>query len=286
MNATLTTLALLGCVAMGLAPEAQAQQVPSDGRLAGVRGAGRSPDPGARASLDSVIVAEARLVVSAGRVDLYADQVAVDPELAALADRAVAEMERIAGRRWDVETLGARITLVVSSRVTVSHVWRGYEHPADPRPILFLNPRVARLSLDGRNATYAHELAHLLTWRFHSHSLREGVADYLALAVHPGAGVGPNPDGYGADAPSRPPEIIAVLGTTAPAPATVSSDERLRRDYYHASYLVARCLIARGGIARFWEVYDAPDPAAAMQRVYAASRETLVSQALSGQDCG
>jgi hypothetical protein len=58
-------------------------------------------------------------------------------------------------------------------------------------------------------------MAHLLTWRFQSHTLREGLADYLALQVHPGAGVGPNVDGYDWSSPI-PSDVVEYLGTTRP----------------------------------------------------------------------
>lgn len=231
-------------------------------------------------NLDTRLLREARPVAVRGRIAVFADGVDVDTAFATVADRALVEMERRSGRRWDEATLGPQVRVIVASRVTVSHVWRGYEHPQDPQPILYLNPRVARLAFSGRNATYAHELAHLLTWRYHSHTLREGIADWLALALHPGAGVGPNVEGY-ANPPAVTPDILAVLGTTAPAPASLSTDATVRSAYYYASYRFVEFLIARGGIERFWRVYDAADPAAAMPSEYGASREELVRLAFT-----
>jgi len=154
-------------------------------------------------------------------------------------------------------------------------VWRGYEHPSDPKAVLFLNPRVAEAALGGANATYAHELAHLLTWRFHSHTLREGLADYLALQLHPGAAVGPNIQGY-ASPPSVAPEIEDYLGTTKAPPIAVTSDIAFRRAYYYASYRFVRYLIERAGIAVFLTLYDAKDPESEFQRLYGAGRKELV----------
>lgn len=81
---------------------------------------------------------------------------------------------------------------MVTTKVRVSHVWQGYAHQADPRAVIFLNPRAYHGARTGSNATLAHELTHLFTWRYGSHSLREGLADFVARAVMPGAAVGPS----------------------------------------------------------------------------------------------
>jgi hypothetical protein len=146
---------------------------------------------------DAQIAEQAVRVASGARVELFQHGLTVDAALLKVADQALDRMETVLGRRLDEPTLGPKVRIYVSASVTVSHVWRNYDHPRDPRPILFLNPRVARGALIGADATYAHEMAHPLTWRYHSHTLREGLADYLAVQVHPGAGIGPNPHGYG-----------------------------------------------------------------------------------------
>jgi hypothetical protein len=104
---------------------------------------------------------------------------------------------------------------------------------------VFLNPRVYQAALRGTDATYVHEMAHLLTWRFQSHTLREGLADYLALQVHPGVGVGPNVDGYDWSSPI-PTAVVAYLGTTRPPPQIPHTDS-----------------IAE--FARFWDTHDLTD---------------------------
>lgn len=130
----------------------------------------------------------------------------------------------------------------------------------------------------GTNATYAHELAHLLTWRYHSHTLREGLADYLALQLHPRAGVGPNFLGYGSP-PAVPPEIADYLGTTRPPPEAVISDAQFRRAYYYASYRFVRYLIGRADMATFLKLYEAEDPGAEVSRLYGASLQELIAAA-------
>ena len=232
--------------------------------------------PGIRgnAESDERIAEEAQLIASSARVDLYTHGVVVDPELVELAERALVQMEGLLGRPLDGATLGPRVRIYVAAAINVSHVWRGYAHPSDPRAVVFLNPIVARRALSGANATYAHELAHLLAWRYRSHTLREGLADWLALQVHPGAGVGPNFAGYDPP-PDVPSEVMQYLGTTRPPPSAVRDDIRFRRGYYYASYRFVRFLIERAGMAAFLELYDAENPEGEFVRLYGAGREAL-----------
>ena len=98
------------------------------------------------------------------------------------------------------------------------------------------------------------------------------------LQIHPGAGVGPNADGY--ERPARvPPEIVECLGTTRPAPPWVTTDRSYRRMYYFASYRFVKCLIERGGMALFMKLYDAKDTEAELPVLYGASRQELIRQA-------
>src|ERR1043165_7206207 len=120
------------------------------------------------ATPDGLIVREAQLAASSGRIDLFQHGiVAVDPKLAEAAERALARMEGLLGRKLDEATLGPRVRIYVSSSTVVSHVWRGYSHPSDPQGAVFLNPRVAEAALRGTNATSAPELAPLLAWRYY-----------------------------------------------------------------------------------------------------------------------
>lgn len=224
---------------------------------------------------DEQIIREAQLVTSGARVDLFQHGSSVDPALVDAAESALTRMEALLGRKLDQSALGPRVRIYVSASTSVSHVWRGYEHPSDPKGVVFLNPRAAEAALRGANATYAHELAHLLTWRFYSHTLREGLADFLALQIHPGAGVGPNIQGYTSPPPVAP-EIEEYLGTTKAPPVAVTSDAAFRRGYYFASYRFVRFLIERAGITVFLKLYDARDPESEFQRLYGATRKELV----------
>lgn len=236
------------------------------------------PLPAPRA-VDAQIMREARLVASSGRVDLYAHRISIGPELALASERAITQMEGILGRRWDAQALGERVRVYVSSETRGSHVLGGYEHQNNPQAILFLNPLVARMALTGKNATYAHELAHLLTWRFHSHTLREGLADFLALQLHPGAAVGPNREGY-SNFPPVAEGIPELLGTAAAPPAALGHDQGFRESYYASSYRLVRHLIELGGLPKFLELYSARDPESAYERLYGQSRSFLVAAAL------
>jgi hypothetical protein len=224
---------------------------------------------------DGQIIEEATLVASGERVEVFQHGVPVDPAFLQLAEQAYSRLDALTGRQFDTVTLGPKIRIYVSSAVTISHVWRGYDHPREPRGLVFLNPRVYQAALRGTNATYVHEMAHLLTWRFQSHTLREGLADYLALQVHPGAGVGPNVDGYDWSSPI-PSDVVEYLGTTRPSPPWLVSDASRRRAYYFASYRFVKLLIDKGGMSVFLKLYEADNPEVECAKLYGASREALV----------
>ena len=227
---------------------------------------------------DAQIVEQAQLVASGERVEIYQHGLRVDPAVLKLAEDAYRQLETLTGRKLDTATLGPKIRIYVSDSVGISHVWRGYQHPHDPKGIIFLNPRVYLGALSGRNAIYVHEMAHLFTWRYQSHTLREGLADYLALRVLPGAAVGPNPDGYNSSL-RIPAEVLEYLGTTKPPPAWVVSDPRMRVAYYFASYRFVNYLVENGGMERFLALYDSENPESEMAKLYGASREDLIRRA-------
>ena len=232
----------------------------------------------ARTASDAQIVAQADLVVAGDRVEIHQHGVNVNPAFLKVAEDAYGRLEGLTGRRLDTATLGPRIRIYVSDAVTISHVWKGYAHPTDPKAIVFLNPRVYAGALRGINATYAHEMTHLFTWRYHSHTLREGLADYLALTIHPGAGVGPNPHGYDRSMTISP-EIVECLGTTKPAPAWLATDAGSRQAYYFASYRFVKHLVDKAGMELFMKLYDSERPEADIVTLYGVTRETLIRSA-------
>jgi hypothetical protein len=228
-----------------------------------------------RSANDADIVHHAVLVVSGDHVEIFQLGVSVAPAFLKTAEDAYRQLEALTGRPLDTATLGLKVRIYVADAVTISHVWRGYQHPKDPKGLVFLSPRVYQAALRGTDATYAHEMAHLFTWRYHSHTLREGLADYLALKIHPGAGVGPNADGYGGL--SRiPPEVIDHLGTTKPAPSWLTRDPYYRRVYYFASYRFVKYLIDKAGMDVFMKLYDSDSPETEFAKLYGAAREELI----------
>ena len=106
---------------------------------------------------------------------------------------------------------------------------------------------------------------------------RQGLADYLALQVHPGAGVGPNADGD--DRRMTIPEVAECLGTTKAPPAWLGSDIDLRRAYYFASYRFVRALIEQAGMTTFLRLYDSDSTENELVTLYGATREELVRRA-------
>lgn len=172
-----------------------------------------------------------------------------------------------------------RTELARSAATRISHLLWGYGHPKDPQAVVFLSPVVAQLALTGRNATYAHELAHLLTWRYHSHTLREGLADHLALQLHPGAAVGPRRDSPESNVPAVE-AVVELLGSTAPPPDRLLQDPDFRRSYYASSHRLVQHLIRTGGLDKFLALYASPDPEAAFIQLYGQDRRSAVAAAL------
>ena len=158
---------------------------------------------------DAQIVAQAELVASGAYVEIYQHGTAIDPAFLKVMESAYEEVQRVTGLKLDTATLGPKVRVYVSDAVSISHVWKGYQHPTDPKAVIFLNLRVYQGAMSGKNATHVHELTHLFTWRYNSHTLREGVADYVALKVFPGAAVGPNPAGDSARL-AIPPEVVEL----------------------------------------------------------------------------
>jgi hypothetical protein len=133
--------------------------------------------------------------------------------------------------------------------------------------------------MSSKNATHVHELTHLFTWRYNSHTLREGIADYVALKILPGAAVGPNPGGNSTrlDIPS---EIVELLGTTKPPPEWVSTDPIRRGAYYFASYRFVKYLIETKDMETFWRLYQSENPENDIKRLYGLDRREAVQAAL------
>lgn len=144
---------------------------------------------------DEQIVGQGQLIASGKYVEIYQHGVKVDPSFLKIMESPYEQVAALTSLKLDTAALGPKVRVYVLDAVRVSHVWRGYQHSSDPKGVIFLNPRVYFGAMSGQNATHIHELTHLFTWRFNSHTLREGIADYVARTILPGAGVGPNPGG-------------------------------------------------------------------------------------------
>ena len=195
-----------------------------------------------------------------------------------LTEDAYQKLEQLMGVRLDTAALGPKVRIYISDFVSVSHVWKGYDHPKDPKGIIFLNQRPYLGALKGTNATYIHEMTHLFSWRFQSHTLREGLADYMALKILPGTGVGPSPEGYDWSTPI-PSEVIEYLGTTRPPPQWVTIDPVKRRAYYFASYRLVKYLIDTKGLETFKKLYKSDSPETEVRNLYGLTREEAIRAA-------
>ena len=231
---------------------------------------------------DAQIVAQAELVASGTHMEIYQHGATIDPSFLKVMESAYEQVQSVTGLKLDTATLGSKVRVYVSDAVIISHVWKGYQHPTDPKAIIFLNLRAYQGAMSGKNATHVHELTHLFTWRYNSHTLREGVADYVALKVFPGAAVGPNPAGDSARL-NIAPEILELLGTTKPPPEWVSTDALRRSAYYFASYRFVKYLIERKDIETFWKLYTSENPEIDLKTLYGLERTEAVQAALGAR---
>ncbi len=234
-----------------------------------------------RGTSDEQIVGQAELIASSTHVEIYQHGMAVNPSFLKIMESAYGQVEKVTGLKLDTATLGPKVQVYVSSAVRISHVWRGYDHPSDPKAAIFLNPRAYSGALSGKNATHIHEMTHLFTWRFNSHTLREGIAHYVALTILPGAAVGPNL--AGGSPPDITQEILDHLGTTRPPPGWLSTDLNRRTAYYFASYRFVKYLIETRGMETFMKLYAAEDPEVAIRSLYGISREEAVRAAIGAR---
>ena len=231
---------------------------------------------------DAQIVARAEPVASGTNIEIYQYGAAVDPSFLKVMESVYEQVERVTGLKLDTATLGPKVRVYVSNAIRVSHVWRGYDHPIDPKAIIFLNLRVYHGAMSGKNATHVHELTHLFTWRYNSHTLREGIADYIALKIFPGTAVGPNSGGDAAR-PNIPPEVLEYLGTTKPAPEWVSTDLLRRGAYYFASYRFVKYLVELKDMETFWKLYASENPEINIKSLYGLERTEAVQAALEAK---
>jgi hypothetical protein len=234
-----------------------------------------------RAVSDEQIVAQGQMVASGTYIEIYQHGVRVERALLKVMESAYEQVQKTTGLKLDTATLGPKVRVYVSDAIAISHVWKGYQHPRDPKSIIFLNSRAYQGAMNGQNATYIHELTHLFTWRYNSHTLREGFADYVALKILPGAAVGPNPAG---ESPGQiPAEVLEHLGTAKPPPEWASTDPVKRRAYYFASYRFVKFLIEAKGIETFIKLYMSEKPETDIKSLYEIDRDEAIKVALAAK---
>ncbi|MEO0013101.1 MAG: hypothetical protein RLZZ535_1490 [Cyanobacteriota bacterium] len=153
----------------------------------------------------------------------------------------------------------SKIKIYISNKIQFSHVLGGYNHFKNPQPIIFLNERSFFGAIKEVNATYIHEMVHLFTWNYHSHTLREGLADYCALKLKPNTAIGPVPATQLVEIDQFR-EILKYLGTTKKPPRRLKIDSDFRRNYYLASRCFVKYIIDLIGIQKFMTIYDSAKP--------------------------
>lgn len=231
---------------------------------------------------DAIVLNKAKLVSQTDRVEVYRDDMDVEEGLIAAIDQFYVAIESQLGRKFDVATLGKKIKVVVSNNVRVSHVWRGYQHMNDPQAVIFLNARAYNGFKTKSNATLVHEMTHLFTWRYNSHSLREGIADYVARAVMPGTAVGPNEANVTI---TRVDWAFKYLGSNHPAPSELTTDAEFRKQYYFLSYVFVKALIEKTSMAEFLKFYDSPYSDNLFESTFKVKRLDLICELKLGTEC-
>jgi hypothetical protein len=231
---------------------------------------------------DATILNRAKLVSQTDRIEVYRDDGDVDEGGASAVDYLYMAIENKLGKKFDTDTLGKKVKVIVSNHVRVSHVWRGYQHMSDPQAVIFLNLRAYNGFKSKTNATLVHEMTHLFTWRYNSHSLREGIADYVARAVMPNTAVGPND----ANAVSTPVDwAFKYLGSNMPAPLELTTDAEFRKNYYFSSYIFVKALIERTSMTDFLKFYESSYSDALFESTFKIKRLDLICELNLATNC-
>jgi hypothetical protein len=191
-----------------------------------------------------------------------------------LADRladGVGVVERRVGVRFDTSHYGQdRIEYFVARDIRRSHVLGGYEHPKHRQPYVFLPLRMVRAGID----PYLHETTHIILWKYGSHTLREGLADFVhSSEPRFGGGINRIADGVFdrssaervAAETLRTPiggQLLAAMGANG-IPGNDLALGPSRREYYVAAYAFVAFLLDAVPMERFVELYTQDDVEAA-----------------------
>jgi len=228
---------------------------------------------------DKSIIKWTPLVARGQWVDIYTDIDSYEADkLAHMADCSYQHIQKKFSLKYNHDLLGERIKIYCSNAVKVSHVYGGYLQPEQPLGKIFLNLRSALGAIQGNNATYIHEMAHLFAWNFHSHSLREGLADYIASKLHNSSvSIGPVPaDFILAEGDLK--RYSRYWATVKNPPRKLKTDIEFRRAYYFSCRLFVTYLIQSFGFGKFMSLYDSPQPEIDLEHIYKKKRCELVAQ--------
>ena len=230
---------------------------------------------------DKTVIKRTPLVATGQLVDVYSDLDDFEAEeLVRLTEQAYQQIKKTFKFQYDHPRLGETIQIYCSDAVKVSHVHGGYLQAKEPLGRIFLNPRSAFGSVQGVNSTYIHELAHLFTWDLCSHTLREGLADFVASSLHQGSAIGPVPADF-----ALPNEELAryskYWATTKTPPRKLKTDIDFRRGYYFSSRLFVTYLIEQSGLDAFMKLYASTEPDLEMTSIYGQSRQALVAECMA-----
>lgn len=226
---------------------------------------------------DKTVIKRTPLVATGRFVDVYSDLDDFEAsELVRLTEQAYEKIKRAFKFQYDHPRLGDRIQIYCSDAVKVSHVHGGYLQTKEPLGRIFLNSRSAFGAVQGVNSTYIHELAHLFTWNFCSHTLREGLADFVASSLHHGSAIGPVPVDFvlPKDEFRR---YSKYWTTTKTPPRKLKTDIDFRRGYYFSSRLFVTYLIEQSSLDAFMKLYASPEPEEEILSIYGQSRQALVA---------
>ena len=226
---------------------------------------------------DKTVIKHTPLVAAGKFVDVYSDlNDFADDDLVRLTEKAYQQINTTFKFEFDHRLLGDRIQIYCSDAVKVSHVHGGYLQAKKPLGRIFLNSRSAFGAVQGENSTYIHELAHLFTWSFCSHTLREGLADFVATSLHQGSAIGPVPANF-ALSNEEFARYSKYLATTKTPPRKLKIDIDFRRGYYFSSRLFVTYLIEKYGLDTFMKLYASSQPELEISTLYGQSRKTLVA---------
>jgi hypothetical protein len=181
-------------------------------------------------------------------------------------DRVVAQVETALVRKHE-----APIEYYISELDDLpSHVYGGYAHTADDKPVVFLS------GLDSGEAPHIHETVHLVGGEFGSLLLREGIATYVQFTVQPGkmrplvkleATDLPSLDAAAARILGKPQTRQQALGWIAnPAKSVTFTSRPDRGMFYAVSASFTAYLVKELGMSAFMEAYGSKNPVAAIEK--------------------